>query len=361
MRGADGARPHRLPGIHAGGFVANAKRRLLILVGIAISVLFLWLALKDTNFAEIGAALERSQLWLMAPLLLAYGAYYWLKAIRWRILLKPMAEVRTNEIVSPMMIGFMGNNILPAHLGEFIRMYLGAKQLGLRKTQVLATIVLERMFDVLSVVLFLGLVLIVGKNVPEKLVTVGYVTAAIGVAAMALVACYVKWTDRFLRELRRLLFFMPGKIREAILHQLEVGVEGLAAIKRPGLLFGIATTSLGQWACMGVSNYLAIRAIGIDTRMSAAFVVLAATTFAVTLPTAPGFLGTVQYAFTVALVPYGIAAGDAVAASAFFHVPTYLAVTIVGLWFLKRTGYRLSQLREDAEDEFEDAVDPPAA
>lgn len=341
--------------------MTNAKRRLLIFVGVAISVLFLWLALKETNFREIGTALGRSALWLMAPLLVAYGAYYWLKAIRWRMLLKPMADVRTGEIVSPMMIGFMGNNILPAHLGEFIRMYLGAKQLGLRKTQVLATIVLERMFDVLSVVLFLGLVLIVGKNVPAQLETVGYVTAAIGLGSMVLIACYVKWTDRFLRETRRALFFVPGKIREAVLHQLEVGVEGLAAIKRPGLLFGIVTTSLGQWACMGVSNYIAIRAIGIDTRMSAAFVVLAATTFAVTLPTAPGFLGTVQVAFKIALVPYGVAAGDAVAASVFFHVPTYLAVTFVGLWFLKRTGYRLRQLREDAEDEFEDAVDPPDA
>lgn len=329
--------------------MANAKRRLLILVGFLISALFLWVALKDTNFAEIGDSLSRANFWMIVPLLAAYAMYYWIKAIRWRLLLLPMKETTTKEVFSPMMIGFMGNNILPAHLGEFVRMYLGAKQLRLRKTQVLATIVLERMFDFLSVVFFLVVVLIFGRKVPEELKTIGYVTAVGGIALLAGAACYVTWTTRFLGLVRDLTFFFPAGLRDGLLHQLEVGAEGLVALKRPKLLAGIIATSVIQWAFMGIANFLAIIAIGIVPPLSSAFVVLAAATFAVTLPAAPGFLGSVQAAFKLALIPYGIGAADAVAASAVFHVPTYLSVTLLGLWLVRRRGVGLAQLQAEAE------------
>jgi len=329
--------------------MTTGKRRLLILAGVAISAVFLWYSLRGTDFARIGEALARANWWLSLPMLGSYCLYYWIKALRWRMLLAPMTKTTARAIFSPMMIGFMFNNILPAHLGEFVRMYLGARQLGIRNTQVLATIVLERMFDFLSVVFFLGLVLLVGKDVPPTLVHIGYVTALVGLAFMAVAAVYITWTTPFLAFVKRASFFVPRKIRDAILHQLEIGVQGLFALKQPRLLAGIVITSLAQWACMGVSAYLAIVAVGIETRMSAAFVVLAATTFGVTLPAAPGFLGSIQAAFKAALTPYKVSATAAFAASAFFHVPTYLIVTLPGLYLLKRTGYKMKQIREEAE------------
>jgi uncharacterized protein (TIRG00374 family) len=228
-------------------------------------------------------------------------------------------------------------------------MYLGARQLGLRKSEVLATIVLERLLDFLSVVFFLGAALVVGRNVPEDLVTVGYVTAIAGLAFMLGAAAYITWTSRFLAVVRRATFFFPHKLRDWLLHQLEVGAMGLQAIRRPPLLLGIVVTSILQWALMGVTIYVSLRAVGIDARLSPAFVVLAATTFGVTLPSAPGFLGTVQAAFAVALLPYGVSKSDAFAASAFFHVPTYLAVTLLGLWLLKGAGYKMGQIQAEAE------------
>jgi len=334
--------------------MTTGKRRLLILAGVAISAVFLWYSLRGTDFARIGEALARANWWLSLPMLGSYCLYYWIKALRWRMLLAPMTKTTARAIFSPMMIGFMFNNILPAHLGEFVRMYLGARQLGIRNTQVLATIVLERMFDFLSVVFFLGLVLLVGKDVPPTLVHIGYVTALVGLAFMAVAAVYITWTTPFLAFVKRVSFFVPRKIRDAILHQLEIGVQGLFALKQPRLLAGIVITSLAQWACMGVSAYLAIVAVGIETRMSAAFVVLAATTFGVTLPAAPGFLGSIQAAFKAALTPYKVSATAAFAASAFFHVPTYLIVTLPGLYLLKRTGYKMKQIREEAEAAAED-------
>lgn len=342
------------------------KKRLLILIGILISAGFLWFSLAGTDFASIGKSLANANWWWCLPMLVAYVIYYWIKAIRWRLLLAPMTETTARAIFAPMMIGFTFNNILPAHLGEFVRMYLGARQLKLGSSQVLATIVLERVFDMMSVILFFGLALVVAKDVDPTLVQAGWIIAVAGGVFIVMAGLYIVWTNRFIGVLRRTTAFLErvshvrglgilARLRGFVLHQLEIGVEGLYALKNPRLLFWIVVTSVAQWGFMGVAAYLAIIAVGAEVQLSAAFVVLAATTFGVTLPAAPGFLGTVQAMFKIALVPYGVSVTAAFAASAFFHVPTYLIVTLPGLWLLKRTGYKMSEIREEAEAAAEEA------
>ncbi len=343
--------------------MTQSRKRLLILVGLLISVAFLWFSLQGTEFGAIGESLANAQLWMVIPLLLTYAFFYWVKNIRWWLLLLPMKRASQREIFGPMMIGFMGNNILPAHLGEFVRMHLGARQLGLRYSQVLATIVLERMLDFLAVVFFLGLVLVFGRDVPPDLTRIGYITAAVTLVGVVGAAVYATWTSPFLGLVRRTTFFLPAKLRAGLLHQLEVGALGLHALKDFRLLIGIVATSILQWSAVGVAVYLSIRAVGIEVGASAAFVTLAATTFGVTLPAAPGFLGTIQAAYVLSLAPFGVDRSEAFAASAFFHVPTYLAVTLLGLWLLRRSGQRLGQLQQEADAAQEDSAheDPVAS
>lgn len=336
--------------------MTKQKKRALLTLGILISIGFLWFALRGTDFAEIGHALANSDPWMIAPLLATYGLYYWIKAVRWRLLLLPIKDSTSRALFRPMMIGFFGNNVLPAHLGEFVRMYLGARQLALRNSEVLATIVLERMFDFLAVVFFLGVALVLGRDVPEDLVTIGYVTGIVGLAFMIVAGLYVTWTPLFLAAVRRLTFFLPASLRSAGLHQLEVGAMGLQSLRRLPLLLGVVATSIVQWGFMGLTIYASLRAVDLDVRLSPAFVVLAATTFGVTLPAAPGFLGTVQAAYVLALAPYGVSRSDAFAASAIFHVPTYLAVTLLGLWMLKGAGYRVGEIQRAAESAAEAAA-----
>lgn len=329
--------------------VNRRKKRILVVVGVATSAAFLWFALRGTDFAQVGASLAGADPWMLPPMLLAYGLYYQIKAVRWRLLLAPSRATTARALFRPMMIGFFGNNVLPAHLGEFVRTWLGSKRLALPKSEVLATIVLERMFDFLSVVFFLGVVLLLGRDVPGQLVAIGYATAVAGVACLLTAAMFVTWTARFLAVVRAMTGFLPHRLRDAGLRHLETAALGLRSVRRPLLLCGIVATSILQWGLMGVTIYVSLHAVGIDLRLSPAFVVLAATTFGVTLPAAPGFLGTVQAAYVLALVPYGVDRADAFAASAFFHVPTYLAVTLLGLWLLRGTGYGVGRLQREAE------------
>jgi len=330
--------------------------------GVAISVVCLWLALRGTNFDQIGQTLAQSQLWLGLPLLFSYMLFYWIKAIRWRMMLQPMRETHARELFTPMMMGFFANNILPAHLGEFVRMYLGAKMLGLGNAQVLATIILERIFDFLAVVLFLGIALILGGRVSEQLASIGYGVALTGLGLLSITVIFATYTKAFLTVMHKVTLFLPARIQKKILHHLEISAMGFDSIKRAKLLAGIIATSLLQWLLIGACIYCGLLAVGIEAPASASFVVLAATVFAVTLPAAPGFFGTMQLAFTLSLQPYGIGESQAFAASVVFHSITYLSVTLLGIYLLRHLGYRLGELRqqvESAEVEVEATAAPP--
>ena len=99
-----------------------------------------------------------------------------------------MTQTNAATIFTPMMIGFFANNILPARLGEFVRMYLGARSLNLSNSQVLATIIMERVFDILTIVIYLGIAILLDHNTPPLLLSAGY-TATI--LALSLILCIV--------------------------------------------------------------------------------------------------------------------------------------------------------------------------
>ena len=90
-------------------------------------------------------------------------------------------------------------------------------------------------------------------------------------------------------------------------------------------------------------------ATGVEAPPSAAFVVLAFTIVGMTLPSSPGYLGTIQLCFILALKPYGISHSEAFAASIFFHMTAYVYALLFGLYYLAKSGYSLSQVRAAAQ------------
>ncbi|MCA8996939.1 MAG: flippase-like domain-containing protein, partial [Planctomycetaceae bacterium] len=136
------------------------------------SVLFLWFAvaplLKDPEAVpKIRSAFTQADYRTLPLFLLALFLFYWLKAWRWRLLLKPVGDYRpTTELFPPIMIGFAVNNVLPAHLGEFVRCFVFARQHKIAVTTSVSSVVLERVFDVIAILFYLGLGLLV-VDIPD--------------------------------------------------------------------------------------------------------------------------------------------------------------------------------------------------
>ncbi len=311
-----------------------------------VAVALLMLALRDADLSTIATSLAESNLFFVIPVSAALMLQFWFKALRWKILLQPFTPATTAQVFPATVVGYLANLVFPAYLGEFARVYLLGRQLGLRYSPVLATVVLERFFDFLSVLFFVGLVLIADPRAPAELNAVGVVAGAASVVLLLMLAAFLVWTDTLAQIILKVTYFLPDTVSHKIAEQIELGAAGLQSVRNIRMIPAIVVTSLLQWAAMGVCIYLGMMGTGLEVPLSAGFVVLALTVMGVTLPSSPGFFGTIQLCFTLGLMPYGITASEAFAASIFFHLTIYVAGWMAGLYFLRQSGLTLGRLRK---------------
>ena len=253
------------------------------------------------------------------------------------------------------MIGYAGTAILPMQMGELVRAYIAGKRFELPYSLVLGSIAMERIFDLLTILALLGVVLATGQATPPVLIRAGYVIAAVAIVGLVMAVLLARYTDAFLSVCRRCLSPLPAGLSAAILEQLDAVSRGLGSVTRPSLFLRVGLNSMLQWGLMGVCVGLSLVALDVQVPLSGVILVLVATIVGISLPTSPGYIGNIQFAFVIALKPYGISAESAIAASVFYHVLAYLAVVIVGFACVHRLGYGLLEIQAEAESSAVDA------
>lgn len=341
-------------------------------LGVAVTVACLAAAFwgfDGKDFAEIGSSFRRADYRTLPLILAMLVAFFWLKAIRWALLLRPVrpaAPITARQSLPALMIGFMGNNLLPAHLGEFLRVFVLGRQYDVPKAAVFSTVVLERVCDVAAILAILGWGLASAPEAPEEARKTGYVLAAmlaVGLVGIAVYAIKTAWFVRTVEWFLARLPLVPKRLKHKAAELLEAGALGMAALRSGRLAAGIAATSLAQWLLNVAMVYVALAAFDIDRPVAVSAVVMGVVAFGVTVPSTPGFFGVIQVAFRIALAPFGVPPTDAVAASVYYHLVQWVVVTLVGLAYLQRAGLKLGQLEraaEAAESEAEQALSAPA-
>lgn len=327
-----------------------SKHTLSILLGFGASAMFFWLAVRDVDIDSVSLAFNGAILWFAAPLLLSLMLFYWLKALRWASLLSPVRALTPWQVLPSLMVGFAANNLLPAHAGELIRVYLLGRQFQMRKSAVLATVVLERILDVLAVLLLLAAALYFEADRQPELIYGAYLAAAATLCALICILAYAFWTRQCITLLERLLEgWLKKQWRAKLLVQLEMAACGLQIVKRPAAVAGVLLNSIVQWLAMGLCIHLALAAMQIQVPVTASILVLGLMVAGLSLPSAPGFFGTIELCFVLGLKPYGVDAGQAFSAGIFYHLLAFVSVTGTGLVFLNRLGGNLHKIRHVAE------------
>ena len=320
-------------------------KKLMAAAGIAVSGLLLWLAVKDANFGEISESFRNANLLFAAPLLLGLAGFYWIKAARWSHILAPMANIRVRDLVSSMMAGAAGNNLLPAHLGELVRTFLLGRDYRLSRAGILATLVAERIFDIVGVLLLLSGTLFFADASPGLRPAVLFLLI-VAVAGLIFIFLAVRYAEGFRAFVIAISARYPPAIRTRV-GALTVHItSGFSAVRDGRLLWRILVNSVIQWALMSACIHFALRAFDIDVPYHAAVVVLAFVVAGLTLPTSPGFVGTIQYCFVLGLAQFGIDSSRALAASIFYHSILWVTVTGTGLCFLYRNRLSFADIRK---------------
>jgi len=326
--------------------------------------------LRNADMAAVWSETRRARPMLLLAALVVTGLTYALRALRWQYLLAPLGHTHFAVAFRTTVIGFAATFLLPARAGEVLRPYLLARREGLPATAAFATIILERLLDLVTVLaLFAVFVFTVDPAAlsadPAKLgrVKVGGLLAAGGAAAALLVAFvaagHPERLGRWALSVERVL---PARLARAVAKFVESFTLGLGVMRQPRRLFVSLVLSVPLWLSIAAGIWLTSLAFHITVPYTGSFLVMTILVVGVAMPT-PGAIGGFHAAYQIAVQTFFAAPDDrAIGAAIVLHAISFLPVTALGIAFMAREGLTLSRARALAAAERTDAggLDTPA-
>ena len=334
------------------------KRLVGAALALAVTLGALAYALWDVDFAAMGALFAAAEYWILAPFLAAIAVHYWLKAVRWALILHPLDRFTPTQVLPAMMIGFGANNVLPGHLGELLRAVVFSRQFSKPVSGVLVSQVLERIADVLCILAFYFVATASLPQTSRALEASTWATAGILLVACVAVAAAALRPDLLLMISRAVSRWLPAGPRHHADKIVDDVIVAVGAVRSVRTLVLVLANSIVQWAVIALAVWLSVRAIGVTISPAVSIIVLTFTVLAITVPSAPGYVGAIQAAFVFAMTPFGVSDEAAFAASVFFQVAQWVPVTAAGVLSFSMIGFRPSRLRGDVEKAKSGAPDP---
>ena len=316
------------------------RRALLLLLGAALGALFLYLAVRRLDWAAFASEIGRAHLGQISLGFVCLLSYYGVKAERWKHLVSPFARASGRELQPAVMAGLAGNYILP-HFGELARAVLAGRQFGVAPSAFLGSIAIERFFDFLALLVMVLVVLLPLGGIDDDIRVACFAVAALCGVLLAGVVLFVFRTDTCIGLARRMLTPFSKKLATMAGYHLSHARVGLGAIAAPRLLTRIFGWSLLQWIAILGCVVFSLRAVDAPVTLAGSVSVLLLNVIGLTLPAAPGHVGTVQLAFIAGLAPFGVADEEAFAASVIYNVLMAVPTVILGFPGLRRAGAEL--------------------
>jgi uncharacterized protein (TIRG00374 family) len=294
-------------------------------IGVAISVVALFLVVRSVDLGAAWSTLQRAQPGWIALLLGFVAVDVVLRALRWRALLAPVAKVSVGATLASLLVGYLANNVLPARLGELVRSHDLGERTGVSRSTILGTIVVERVVDTVVVVAIAALAILVlsVRGIVASAVLVGLAVSALLVVAIGvgIVAHRLPGADR----LRTFVSQWP-RVHD-LLRRLRAGLRVASDLRTMGIAIVL---SVGSWSATVLAFAAAAQAIGIEPTMGQAALLAAGTNLATAIPAAPGYVGTFELAAVTIAGSVGIAAAPALAFAVLVHATTLLLTSIGG-------------------------------
>ena len=325
---------------------ASALRRVVpVVLGVAISVVALYVLVSSIDLDATRNALGHVHLERLVPIALVLAVQFSLRAYRWSRLaasLRSVAPVPWRRFMVPLAIGYLGNAILPARLGEAVRAAILGRRDELPVAAVLGTVLVERVVDTLTLAMLAGVV--AALIAPDWMARLAAVIALIGVVGLVVLLVGGRW---FAARM--------SSAKTGIWHTLATTAGG-AALSIANAVAGIPRSALGiavaisvaAWALDATIFWLVAWSLDLGLSFGQAFLVGAVTVLGTAVPSAPGYVGTFEAAAVAAAVAFGVRPSDALAFAALAHVVSTLPVAVIGAVLVVRLGLGGAGLREAA-------------
>jgi glycosyltransferase 2 family protein len=336
-------------------------------IGILVSLALLGLSVRGIDWPELWQALANAHWMWMGLALPLYLAGYWSRASRVSQILAPIKKVPTSHTLPPLVIGFCFNNILPGRLGEFVFAYLLGKREGISRSASLAAVVISRILDGFTILVFFlfglfsflhfggGLntqeINIMGMQITrEALVGKIYLAGILGFIVFGLVmgVCFalILWKDFTIAAVDGILAIFPDRFT-ALGHKgkrvLEKFIAGLDILRDPKALVAVFLFNFLPWGLELFTYFFAAKTFGIDLNLRQCCLIMGMTNLAMILPSGPGGVGLFEYGGLMVMGLYGLEKTTALAYIVVVHALILLPIDVWGFFFMVREGITIQE------------------
>ena len=314
--------------------------------------------LRGVDLHEVWSRTKEADARLLALAVCVTLMTYALRAFRWRYLLAPIGPTRYSTAFQTTVIGFAASFLLPARPGEVLRPYLLARRERLPPTACFATIIVERLLDLVTVLLLFGVfvVLVDPASIAgdpatyARVKTGGLLAAAASVVGLIVFFVLAGHPERLGTWALRIERVLPAKAAHLVARLVESFADGLAVMRRPRHLAGSLALSFPLWLSIALGIYVTSHAFHITFSYLGSFLVMTILVVGVAVPT-PGQVGGFHTAYLIAVRTFfGVAGPTAVGAAIVLHAISFVPVTLLGLFFMAREGLSFGRIRALAAD-----------
>lgn len=323
--------------------------------GILVSAVFIYLAVRRVDVAESLRVLGGVEPWILLAGTLVYLSGLPIRALRWRLILRSQKALSLREVLVPLTVGHMANNVLPARTGEIYRAHFLGRRVGTSRSGAVGSIVVERTFDGLMLVCVMLLLLVLFPK-EHFLGAATLLTAIFFVGLAGGIFAYGRGGGWVHHGVDAGLGLLPRALSGFIGVRVEAFLDGVRGFTKTGGYVGTIVYTALIWLIEATAIALVVVSFGISLPMGGYLLVFALAALGTTLPSGPGYVGPYQYAFVLGLGFFAVSRETALAVSVAAQLALLGSVTVIGLILLFRENLRSAPSEERAPERTKEKV-----
>ncbi|MHB1005784.1 MAG: lysylphosphatidylglycerol synthase transmembrane domain-containing protein [Chloroflexota bacterium] len=318
-------------------------KHLRLLLGLAFSAIAIYAVVRSVDPGLVAAALVGVNYLWMVPAIAVVMVAVWLRAKRWRLLFVDRASLRVSKLFAILMIGYLINTVFPARLGDPARAIIIGEIEGVKPARALGTVVVERLLDVLTVMVFL-IAALPFIQIPTWMTQSAVLMATGATGGFAAVVILGRYRERVVPLIDRYARLLLKGRGAFVADQADHLLRGTDALANGRNAAAVVLLCLLIWVVSVVQTYTVMLAFALPVPVSAAVLLVVVNALGMVVPSSPGYVGVFHYLTVLTLGVYGIDPSLALSYAIVLHLVTFLPLSLFGLVFMGRESLSLGKV-----------------
>jgi len=318
--------------------------------GTLIAVLLLAFCVKDISATQVQLLYQRLNFYYLIPSVAMAFLMIILKAIRWRTIVEKTKKLSLVRAISLFSAGQVLNISMPALTGQVGRLLLFSRRENLSKTYVFSTIVLEVLFDSITMLIFIFLLSTASFVFPKEYRSISIIIGIATALLFLILYLILHYKVRIEAAGRKVLRGRWPGVYVKLKKFSNSFTKGLALLRSSQYFLKTFFLSLGAWAAHALVIYFLFKSSGFELPIISAVVVMVINTIALMVPITPGNAGTFELAVVAALLAYKITKSDAVLFAIALHIIDIIPIFVMGLFFFRTERVSIKEIKKIKEE-----------